>query len=106
MEELSSLAGRPYAFMLRYVRRRALSHAAIVTAVLGAVACSITTQYGVKYLVDTLAMARTLLAHRLKRLSLAKVAEYIGLVKGDMIHNVKGMTRADIIANEMWQSFT
>jgi ATP-binding cassette subfamily B protein len=56
MDELSSLARRPYAFMLRYVRRRALSHAAIVTAVLGAVACSITTQYGVKYLVDTLAM--------------------------------------------------
>jgi ATP-binding cassette subfamily B protein len=55
MDELSSLARRPYAFMLRYVRRRALSHAAIVTAVLGAVACSITTQYGVKYLVDTLA---------------------------------------------------
>src|SRR6185436_12889193 len=56
MDELSSLAGRPYAFMLRYVRRRALSHAAIVIAVLGAVACSITTQYGVKYLVDALAM--------------------------------------------------
>ena len=54
MDELSSLAGRPYAFMLRYVRRRALSHAAILAAVLGAVACSVTTQYGVKYLVDAL----------------------------------------------------
>jgi ATP-binding cassette subfamily B protein len=55
MDELSSLARRPYAFMLRYVRRRALSHAAIVSAVLVAVACSITTQYGVKCLVDALA---------------------------------------------------
>jgi ATP-binding cassette, subfamily B, bacterial len=54
MDELSRLAGHPYAFILRYVRRRAFSHLAIFAAVLGAVACSITTQYGVKYLVDAL----------------------------------------------------
>src|SRR5262249_25427762 len=52
MDELSRLAGHPYAFIFRYVRHRALSHVAIFAAVLGAVACSITTQYGVKYLVD------------------------------------------------------
>jgi ATP-binding cassette subfamily B protein len=55
MDELSRLAGSPYAFVLKYVRRRPLSHIAIVSAVLAAVACSITTQYGVKYLVDALA---------------------------------------------------
>lgn len=55
MDELSRLAGRPYAFVLKYVRRRPLAHIAIVSAVLAAVACSITTQYGVKYLVDALA---------------------------------------------------
>jgi ATP-binding cassette subfamily B protein len=54
MDELSRLAGRPYAFIFRYVRHRAMSHIAIFAAVLGAVACSITTQYGVKYLVDVL----------------------------------------------------
>src|SRR5882724_5243402 len=54
MDELSRLAGHPYAFIFRYVRHRALSHVAIFAAVLGAVACSITTQYGVKYLVDVL----------------------------------------------------
>lgn len=54
MDELTRLAGHPYAFILRYVRHRALSHFAIFAAVLGAVACSITTQYGVKYLVDVL----------------------------------------------------
>jgi len=54
MDELSRLAGRPYAFIFRYARRRALSHGVIVSAVLAAVACSITTQYGVKYLVDAL----------------------------------------------------
>jgi ATP-binding cassette subfamily B protein len=55
MDELSRLAGRPFAFIFKYVRRRPLAHIAIVFAVLAAVACSITTQYGVKYLVDALA---------------------------------------------------
>ena len=51
---LSDYAGRPVAFLLRYVRRRKLAHAAILTAVLGAVGCSVSSQYGVKFLVDTL----------------------------------------------------
>ncbi len=55
MDELTSLANRPFAFIFRYVRHRAPSHAVIFLAVLAAVGCSITTQYGVKYLVDTLA---------------------------------------------------
>jgi ATP-binding cassette subfamily B protein len=54
MDGLSSYAERPIAFLLRYVRRRMLAHAAILVAVLGAVACSVSTQYGVKFLVDTL----------------------------------------------------
>ena len=55
MDELTRLADRPLAFIFRYVRHRAPSHIAIVAAVLVAVACSITTQYGVKYLIDALA---------------------------------------------------
>ncbi len=54
MAELCEYASRPLAFILRYVRRRPLSHAFILAAVLGAVACSVGTQYGVKFLVDTL----------------------------------------------------
>src|SRR5882724_1138331 len=54
MNELSGFANRPFAFIFRYIRRRATSHSVILAAVLGAVGCSITTQYGVKYLVDTL----------------------------------------------------
>jgi ATP-binding cassette subfamily B protein len=54
MDRLSSYAERPVAFLLRYVRRRKLSHAAILAAVLTAVGCSVSTQYGVKFLVDTL----------------------------------------------------
>jgi ATP-binding cassette subfamily B protein len=54
MDDFCRYAGHPLAFMLRYVRLRPGSHLLILTAVLAAVACSVSTQYGVKYLVDTL----------------------------------------------------
>jgi len=57
--DLCGYATRPYAFIFRYVRFRAPCHAMIVAAVLAAVACSVTTQYGVKYLVDQLAIGPT-----------------------------------------------
>jgi len=50
----SSYAGRPFAFVGRYLRSRLRSHATIVTAVAVAVMCSVGTQYGVKLLVDGL----------------------------------------------------
>ena len=54
MSDLCGYASRPLAFVYRYVRMRPWSHAVILAAVLGAVACSVGTQYGVKFLVDTL----------------------------------------------------
>jgi ATP-binding cassette, subfamily B, bacterial len=54
MEEFCRYAGRPLAFIFRYIRLRPASHLIILIAVLAAVACSVSTQYGVKYLVDTL----------------------------------------------------
>jgi ATP-binding cassette subfamily B protein len=54
MADLCDYAGRPLAFVLRYVRRRPVAHAIILTTVLTAVACSVGTQYGVKFLVDVL----------------------------------------------------
>jgi ATP-binding cassette, subfamily B, bacterial len=54
MADLCEYAGRPLAFILRYVRCRPIAHTAILTAVLTAVACSVGTQYGVKFLVDVL----------------------------------------------------
>ena len=54
MDELSGYANRPFIFMARYVRRRPISHGLILASVIGAVSCSIGTQYGVKFLVDTL----------------------------------------------------
>ena len=53
-DDLSRYAHRPIAFIARYIRRRALSHVTILTAVIVAVGCSVATQYGVKLLVDTL----------------------------------------------------
>ena len=54
MAELTVYAASPFAFIFRYIRLRPISHAIILTAVLAAVGCSVCTQYGVKFLVDTL----------------------------------------------------
>jgi ATP-binding cassette, subfamily B, bacterial len=54
MDNLSGYAHRPLPFVLRYLRQRLASHVVILTAVVGAACCSIGTQYGVKYLVDSL----------------------------------------------------
>src|SRR5882724_11231425 len=54
MDQLSGYAHRPFHFVLRYLRQRRLSHLVILTTVVAAVACSVGTQYGVKYLVDSL----------------------------------------------------
>jgi ATP-binding cassette subfamily B protein len=53
-EDLGCYRDRPLAIFRRYIARRPLAHAIILLAVLGAVTCSIGTQYGVKFLVDTL----------------------------------------------------
>jgi ATP-binding cassette subfamily B protein len=54
MDSLSGYANRPLAFVLRYLRQRSAAHVVIVASVVVAVACSVGTQYGVKYLVDGL----------------------------------------------------
>jgi ATP-binding cassette subfamily B protein len=54
MDNLSGYANRPFPFVLRYLRRRLASHVVILASVVAAVACSVGTQYGVKYLVDGL----------------------------------------------------
>jgi ATP-binding cassette subfamily B protein len=55
MPDLTGYARSPLGFIFRYIRLRRVSHAVILAAVLGAVTCSVGTQYGVKFLVDTLA---------------------------------------------------
>src|SRR5262249_10088622 len=54
MDNLCRFADRPIAFFVHYVRMRPISHALIAAGVLAAVSCSVSTQYGVNFLVDTL----------------------------------------------------
>jgi ATP-binding cassette subfamily B protein len=54
MDSLSGYSHRPFAFVMRYIRMRSASHLVILLSVLAAVACSVGTQYGIKYLVDGL----------------------------------------------------
>ena len=54
MDHLSGYARRPIPFVMRYLRQRRAAHTVILCAVVGAVACSVGTQYGVKNLVDGL----------------------------------------------------
>jgi ATP-binding cassette subfamily B protein len=54
MDNLSGYANHPFAFVLRYIRQRPASHLVILSSVVAAVACSVGTQYGVKFLVDGL----------------------------------------------------
>ncbi len=62
-DPLSHYASHPLAFAARYVRRRWVSHAVIVAAVLAAVACSVGTQYGIKSLVDALGAGARVSSH-------------------------------------------
>ena len=54
MDDLCRYADRPVSFIVRYLRHRPYSHALILACVLAAVGCAVTTQYGVKFLVDSL----------------------------------------------------
>src|SRR5579859_5267381 len=55
MDDLCRYVDRPFVFIFRYVRQHPIGHSIIIATVCTAVACSVTTQYGVKYLVDVLA---------------------------------------------------
>lgn len=71
--------------------------------------CILAWKYGYvpHTMLDAMAMARALLGHKLVRFNLAALSEYFGLdAKGTTIHDVKGMRRADIMANPLlWQEF-
>ena len=53
-DDLCRYATSPWRFVGRYLRRRWVSHGLILAAVLGAVGCSVSTQYGLKGVVDAL----------------------------------------------------
>ena len=43
---------------MRYIGKRPIAHILILAAILGAVGCSVSTQYGLKFLVDVLSQGR------------------------------------------------
>jgi hypothetical protein len=53
LEDVTRYADRPIAFLLEFVRGRFVAHAIVLAAVLAAVGCSVSTQYGIKLLVDS-----------------------------------------------------
>jgi ATP-binding cassette, subfamily B, bacterial len=54
MDDLCLYADRPVRFIVRYLRCRPYPHVIIFCCVLAAVGCAVSTQYGVKFLVDSL----------------------------------------------------
>lgn len=58
--------------------------------------------YRPRVIIDTLAIARTLLAHKFRHVDLDTLGAYYGMPKGDLVQKVKGMSRADILASGLW----
>ncbi len=52
---LPALRSRPLAFLFTYIRRHPAGHLTVLLSVLVAVTCSVSTQYGMKYLIDIVA---------------------------------------------------
>lgn len=63
--------------------------------------------YVPKLLIDTLALCRTLLSHKLKSLALRNVADALGFgIEKSTIPAALGMTVEDLQANGMWDAYT
>jgi ATP-binding cassette subfamily B protein len=54
MRDICNWRQRPLAYLFHYIAQRPIAHGVILCAVIAAVACSVSTQYGIKLLVDTL----------------------------------------------------
>jgi len=53
---LASLRGRPLAFLFRYIGLHPLGHVVVIVSVLLAVGCSVSTQFGMKHLIDVISL--------------------------------------------------
>lgn len=54
MRDICGWRQRPVAYLFNYIAQRPIAHGVVLGAVIAAVACSVSTQYGIKLLVDTL----------------------------------------------------
>lgn len=57
-DTLPALRGRPLRFLFSYVRRHRAGHLTVLLSVMVAVTCSVSTQYGLKHLIDIVAAGR------------------------------------------------
>ena len=55
---LARLRGRPMAFLFRYIAMHPTGHAVVLVSVLIAVGCSVSTQFGMKRLIDVVSMGQ------------------------------------------------
>lgn len=79
MNTITTYASRPLAFFWRYIARHPFGHSAIFLSVLAAVGCSVSQQYGIKFLIDTLASGPAA-AHLWQAFALL-----VALMLGDML---------------------
>ena len=56
---LPALQGRPLSFLFSYIRRHPGGHLVILLSVIVAVTCGVSTQYGMKYLIDIVSTGQT-----------------------------------------------
>jgi ATP-binding cassette subfamily B protein len=56
MNDFCKWRERPITFLWHYIKQRPVPHAIILCAVVAAVACSVSTQYGLKILVDAMTL--------------------------------------------------
>jgi ATP-binding cassette, subfamily B, bacterial len=55
-QDLPALRGRPLAFLFAYIKAHPTGHLTVVASVLVAVLCSVSSQYGLKYLIDIVSL--------------------------------------------------
>lgn len=93
--KMAHYAQRPLAFLFHYVRRHPLQHSVLLMSVLAAVACSLSSQYAIKHLIDTLSAGR----HALTAIWPAFLI-LVGLIAADnLLWRVGGWFGAHVFVN-------
>lgn len=64
IEDFPALRGRPLAFLFSYMRHHPAGHLTVLFSVIVAVTCSVSTQYGMKHLIDIVAMGQQAAGNR------------------------------------------
>src|ERR1700759_1710236 len=74
-----ALRGRPMRFLFAYIRRHPAGHLTVLLSVLVAVSCGVSTQHGMKHLVDVVSRGREAAGNQVW----TAFAVLCGLIAGD-----------------------